>query len=260
MVAKLPEVITRFIKGATLIPDQVGESPCQVYSFVQGNDRFFLKTSSPVYTPTTFSVLREARVLEWAATYLNVPDLLLVAQSAEGEFMITRRVPGEPLYQRIDRKQPVVHLFQEALRQLRAIPVADCPFDAGAAFRLRELAYLISNDLCAEDYDLHQWPGLSLDTPPDLLAHLQATVPDEELTVAHGDLGDSNIFVTPNDEVYFIDVGRAGLADRWMDVAFIHRNLRGEVSEGVAADFIATLGEADKPGKRVFFEQLDELF
>lgn len=258
MLTKFPEVISQFIGSATLIRDEVGESPCDVYSFIQGNDRFFLKISPLIYAPTTFSVLREARVLEWVGKYLNVPDLLLVAQSTEGEFMITRRVPGEPLYQRIDAKQPVVNLFGEALRQLRAVPIDDCPFDAGAAFRLRELAYLISNGLYAEEYDLNQWPGLH--TPQDLLMHLQATMPTEELTFSHGDLGDSNVFVTANDELYFIDLGRAGLADRWMDVAFIHRNLREEVSEGIAADFLNIIGEADKPSKRAFFEQLDELF
>lgn len=260
MLVKFPEVITRFIGKATLIPDEVGESPCQVYSFIQGNDRFFLKMSPLIYAQTTFSVLREARLVEWVSTYLNVPDLVLVAQSTEGEFMITRRVPGEPLYRRIDMKQPVVHLFGEALRQLRAVPIDNCPFNAGAALRLRELAYLIRNDLCAEEYDLNQWPGLGLHTPQDLLAHLQATIPAEELTFAHGDLGDSNIFVTADDELYFIDLGRAGLADRWMDVAFIHRNLRVEVSAEAAADFLNTLDEADKPAKRAFYEQLDELF
>lgn len=260
MLAKFPAVITRFIGNSTLIPDEVGESPCPVYSFTRGNNRFYLKMSASIYAPTTFSVLREARVLEWVSKYLNVPDLVLIAQNIESEFMITRQVPGEPLYQRIDTQQPVVSLFQEALRQLSAVPMDDCPFDAGAAFRLRELAYLISNDLCAEEYDLNQWPGLGLHTTQDLLAHLQATIPTEELTFAHGDLGDSNIFVNGNDELYFIDLGRAGLADRWMDVAFIHRNLREEVSAGVAADFLHTLGEADEPAKRAFFEQLDELF
>jgi len=258
MFASFPDVITRFISQATLVPDQVGESPCAVYSFARGNDRFFLKMSPSIYAPTTFSVRREARLIDWASGYLNVPDLLLVAESHEAEFMITRAVPGEPLYQRIDAKQPVIGLFQEALRRLSAVPAERCPFDAGAAFRLQELAYLIGHNLHAEKYDLGQWPGLH--TPQDLLTHLQATMPAEELTFAHGDLGDSNVFVTAGDELYFIDLGRAGLADRWMDVAFIHRNLREEVSESAAADFLNTLGEADEPGKRTFFEQLDELF
>lgn len=258
MFPTFPEVVTRFIKRATLVADEVGESPCPVYSFTQGDDQFFLKISPSIYASTTFSVLREARVLEWVGSYLNVPDLLLVAESHEAEFMITRRVPGEPLYQRIDTQQPVVSLFQEALRQLRAVPADSCPFDSGTAFRLQELAYLIRNGLHAEKYDLGQWPGLH--TPQDLLAYLQATKPAEELTFAHGDLGDSNVFVTAADELYYIDLGRAGLADRWMDVAFIHRNLREEVSEAVAADFLNTLGETDKPDKRAFFEQLDELF
>lgn len=242
----------------SLIPDEVGESHCPVYSFTQCNDRLFLKMSPSIYAPTTFSVLREARVLDWVGRYLNVSDLVLVAESHEAEFMITRAVPGEPVYQRIDAQQPVVHLFQEALRQLRAVPVNSCPFDARVGFRLQELPHLIRNDLHAEQYDLDQWPGLH--TPQDLLTHIQTTMPTEELTVAYGDLGDSNVFVTAKDELYFIGLGLAGLAERRMDVAFIHRNLREEVSEVVAADFLNALSEADQPDKRAFFEQLDELF
>lgn len=82
----------------------------------------------------------------------------------------------------------------------------------------------------------------------------------EELVFTHGDLGDSNIFVNSHDELYFIDFGRGGLADRWMDIAFIHRDLREEVSDTVATDFITSLKQPDNPTKREYYELLDELF
>ncbi|MCG3462585.1 hypothetical protein L7G72_12115 [Xenorhabdus bovienii] len=40
MPLKLPPVVTRFIDGSLLIRDDIGESPCEVYSFNRGNDRF----------------------------------------------------------------------------------------------------------------------------------------------------------------------------------------------------------------------------
>ena len=127
----------------------------------------------------------------------------------------------------MDAGRPVRGLFAEALRQLRAVPAADCPFQA-ARPRLRELEYLLANDLCDRNYDLEPWPDLS--TPEDLLERLRATLPSEDPVFSHGDLGDSNVFVDAREQLHFIDMGRAGLADRWMDVAFIHRNLREEVS------------------------------
>ncbi|MCH1996233.1 phosphotransferase, partial [Achromobacter xylosoxidans] len=98
----LPGPIADFIGDAPLIADQVGESPSRVYHFIRGNDVFFLKASAAVYAPTTYSVRREAQVLQWLAGHLNVPEVVRVADNADGEFMLTRRVPGVPLQARMD--------------------------------------------------------------------------------------------------------------------------------------------------------------
>ena len=62
------------------------------------------------------------------------------------------------------------------------------------------------------------------------------------------------------DQLHFIDLGRGGIADRWLDIAFIHRNLREDISPDAADIFLEELGVRDEPVKREFFEQLDELF
>ncbi|MDR0218928.1 MAG: aminoglycoside 3'-phosphotransferase [Enterobacteriaceae bacterium] len=268
MLPKLPQHIDYFINGAVLVADEIGESPCSVYHFLRGNERFFLKYSPAVYAGTTYSVMREASVLNWLVDRLNVPEVVSVAESPAGEFMITRGVPGEPLSTwinsswinstEINVQQPVLARFQQALHQVQAVSIADCPFDSGANMRLRELEYLLRNGLYDEQYDFTPWPGIT--TPQGLLTHLYATLPDEERVFSHGDLGDSNIFVDAHGELYFIDLGRGGVADRWLDIAFVHRNLREEVSVAAATALLDTLGDGDNPAKRVFFEQLDELF
>ncbi|MTV37290.1 APH(3') family aminoglycoside O-phosphotransferase [Duganella radicis] len=248
------QTIKRFIGDAALRRDEIGESPCTVHSFRRGKELYFLKTSPAIYTGTTYSVLREATVLQWLSGKVKVPEVVLTARDEQQEYMITRAVPGAPLAEYLKDEQRTLALFQEALRQMQSISIADCPFDSSAAMRLRELEFLISQDLIDEDYDFGAWPGLT--TPQDLLARLHASMPQEELVFSHGDLGDSNIFVTDNDELHFIDLGRGGKADRWLDIAFAHRNLREDVSAELAAQLLTT----DAPAKREFFEQLDELF
>lgn len=254
----LPPPIASFVGDAVLEPDAIGESPCSVSSFVRGGERFFLKTSPAIYAPTTFSVLREARVLDWLAGRLAVPQLVHVGQTETHEVMVTRQAPGEPLAARIAADRPVLPLYHEALKRLAAVPIDDCPFDSGIAARLEELEYLMAKDLIADDYDPGQWPDLN--TPEKLLAHLRATRPSEALVFTHGDLSDGNVFVDERDELYFIDVGRGGKADRWTDVAFVHRGLREDLSPEIAAEFLRARGEPDAPARREFFEQLDELF
>lgn len=253
-----PPAIAGFIGNAALRRDKIGESPCQVHSFKRGKELFYLKASPAVYAPTTYSVRREAAILGWLSGRLNVPEVVLAASSDTHEYMITRAVPGVPLSARVNAGQPVPELFLEALRQVQSVPAAGCPFEAGAHFRLRELDYLLGKGLIDEDYDLAPWPGLA--TPQDLVARLRSTIPQEDLVFAHGDLGDSNVFVDQHDQLHFIDFGRGGLADRWMDIAFAHRNLREDVSDEAAGHLLLGLGLPDAPAKRAFFEQLDELF
>ncbi|MEN5201009.1 APH(3') family aminoglycoside O-phosphotransferase [Pseudomonas wadenswilerensis] len=255
---ELPSAIAQFIGGNQLVADEVGESPASVYGFTRGNERFFLKICATIYTPTTYSVLREARVLQWLDGRLNVPEVAVVSESDAGEFMITRCVPGEPIQARCDDQDAMLALLREALRQLQAVPITNCPFDSSASVRLNELGYLISRELCADDVDLEQWPNLG--TPRKLLAHLHATRPVEERVFSHGDLCDTNVFVDAHDQLHFIDLGRGGIADRWLDIAFAHRNLREDVSDNAANNLLWGLGEPDQSAKRVFFEQLDELF
>ena len=258
MTLKLPRNIDQFIGGAVLVADAIGESPCSVYSFKRGSDRFFLKMCPAIFLPTTYSVLREAQVLSWLAGRLSVPDVVAVAQNLDGDFMITRGVEGQPLQTRINDPSSIVSFFCEAVRQLQAVPFHDCPFDSGVEARLKELDYLLAHKLGEDCYNLEQWPDLH--TPNDLVSHLYKTKPTEDLMFSHGDLCGANVFVDAHDTLHFIDMGRGGIADRWLDIAFVHRFLRKDVSKGSASQFLAQLGEGDHPAKREFFEQLDEFF
>lgn len=253
----LPPAIARFTEGACWTLDEIGESPCTVHRVTKGGNVFFIKTSPAVYATTTYSVRREAAVLRWLDGKLSVPEVILTATTKDAEYMITRAVPGQPLGLVADKRR-VVEAFREALHLVQSVPVDDCPFEAGAAMRLRELDYLMAHGLVDDDADLAQWPGLA--TPADLVRRLQDTVPVEDTVFSHGDLGDSNVFIDAHERIHFIDVGRGGRADRWLDIAFVVRDLRETVSREMADAFLGTLGREDAPDKRLFFEQLDELF
>ncbi|MFJ2332832.1 phosphotransferase [Pseudomonas helleri] len=144
------------------------------------------------------------------------------------------------------------------MRQLQAVPIHDCPFDSSVETRLHEQDYLLTHNLDEDCYNLQQWPYLQ--TPLDLVAHLQKTKPTEDRVFSHGDLCGANVIVDAYDTLHFIDLGRGGSADRWLDIAFVHRFLRKDVSFGAAGEFLTELGEGDDPAKREFFEQLDEFF
>jgi kanamycin kinase len=258
MSLDLPSTIRRFIGDAELITDKIGESPCAVREFQHGGERFFLKSSPTAYANTTYSVRREAQVLDWLSGRLHVPEVVATAERDGEAFMITRAVPGRPLATCIAAGLPVSALFGEALRNLQQVSVSNCPFDASVAMRLRELDILLAKNLIDPDHDLDAWPGLG--TPAKLVAHLHAHVPHQDPVFSHGDLCGNNVFVDVRERLFFIDLGRGGIADRWLDIAFVYRELRDRVAEAKAETIMAALGEPDQPDKRRYFEQLDELF
>ena len=86
--------------------------------------------------------------------------------------------------------------------------------------------------------------------------------------LSHGDLCLPNIFLTENGISGFIDLGDAGVGDRWRDIALCHRSLRhnadgsyGSVKKDVNPDeLFSLLGIRPDPEKLRWYLLLDELF
>lgn len=254
----LPPEVFKFLEGAEVVRHRVGESPARVYAVRKGNDRFFLKFSHRRFSSTTYGVGREAGVLQWLSGKVSVPEVMLSAENATWQCMVTRAVPGKPLSDVIGDENRCVEAFAEAVRQLQAISIADCPFDSRIAVRLAELDELIRMDKIDREADLSVYPGVR--TPDDLVARLKSEKFVEDPVFSHGDLGDSNLFLDDRDRISFIDLGRGGIADRWMDIAFACQNLAHEVSQPAVKKFLSRLGLPDQPERRKYFEMLDELF
>ncbi len=58
---------------------------------------FFLKRSSTLYTETTYSVSREAKMLSWLSEKLKVPELIMTFQDEQFELMITKAINAKPI-------------------------------------------------------------------------------------------------------------------------------------------------------------------
>lgn len=114
-------------------------------------------------------------------------------------------------------------LLVRAIKLLHAVSISDCPFTSDIKMRLKELDYLLASDLA--DVDISNWQDATDFTEPqELYRWLRENKPQEDFVFSHGDLG-ANIFIK-DDEIYFYDLARCGVADRWLDVAFCVRDIR----------------------------------
>lgn len=141
---------------------------------------------------------------------------------------------------------------------MATIDISTCPFNCAINFRLSELDYLLGNKLAAEaDFYEGNTPFL---TPEDLVSYLKSNSPGEELVFSHGDLCDSNMVILDNHVYSFIDWGRGGRADKWLDIAFSVRNIQEDLGRKYVDLFFTLLGIEPDWNKIKYFIWLDELF
>ncbi|MBQ3918115.1 MAG: phosphotransferase, partial [Oscillospiraceae bacterium] len=103
--------------------------------------------------------------------------------------------------------------------------------------------------------------------PADLLTWLEKNKPSFEPALSHGDLCLPNILIDGG-KIGYIDIGDAGIGDKWRDLVLLSRSLRhntdgtyGKVYPGYYDDMLFDeLGIAPDREKLRYYTLLDELF
>jgi aminoglycoside 3'-phosphotransferase-2 len=98
-------------------------------------------------------------------------------------------------------------------------------------------------------------------SPRALLESLTRRKPSEDVVVVHGDATLSNMVISSDLSVAFIDCGHAGRADPYVDLALVAEGLAGRFGATTVDDFMKAYGGAtlDKEKARYFLD-LYELF
>ncbi|WP_188964655.1 APH(3') family aminoglycoside O-phosphotransferase [Deinococcus aquiradiocola] len=251
----LPDALRRVLPAARWEAVTDGESGAGVWR----STRHVLKAVPRVGLERPLQA--EALRLRWLAARLPVPDVLGYEVTPDAEFLAMERLRGVPLHHpdALVHPERVTGLLARALRELHALPVRDCPFNASLvptlhAARARVEAGLVD----AEDFD----PEREGRTPASLLRELLLTRPArEDLVVTHGDPCLPNLILDGEYLSGFIDVGRLGIADRHADLALAHRSLGRNLSPQWAERFLDLYGRTlVDPARLQYYALLDELF
>jgi aminoglycoside phosphotransferase len=205
---------------------------------------------------------QEVRVLKWLrGKGLSAPKPLRLEHEDDATFFLMSEVPGASLAELAEELGPsqCMRLAAKYLRTLHSINVNDCPFERHLNVTLAKARENIEQGLVDEgDFDRdHQEKPARV-----LYQELMTNLPKEDLVFTHGDYCFPNIIVNEGQISGVVDLGRAGVADRYQDIALFLRSFRTNRGEPDLELFLREYGliSALDQSKQSFFRKLDEFF
>ena len=206
-------------------------------------------------------LLGEKKRLDWLQGRLPVPAVVGYASDDRHEYLLLTALPGRDVASLIgaEPNERVVRLLAAGLRAIHAVPIHDCPFDMTLNREIERARHNVANGLVdAADFD-DERRGRSA---AELFEELQAERPaGEDVVFTHGDYCLPNVMVEGDEVSGFVDWGRAGVADRYKDIALVVRSLKRNAGEDLALAFFTAYGLACPDADKVaYYKLLDEFW
>lgn len=205
----------------------------------------------------------EQKRLEWLQNKLPVPEVVDYYSDDTHTYMLITEVSGfmacEPQF--AQNIPALACALAEGMQLIHSLDIHDCPFDQTATTQIARAQSRMHAGLVDEtDFD-ERFQYMSA---TDVFAFLTANKPlTEDIVFTHGDYCLPNVLLHPKTHAIsgFIDLSRAGTADRYQDIALATRSLAHNFGPGHHQTLWSAYG-LDKPvhEKLSFYLALDEFF
>lgn len=250
---EIPAQIGRYVAGWR--DELAWESPLARTWLLTGpaGERRYLK-SAPADAEVPLRA--EAVRLRWAGCHgLPVPAVVAAGAAGQAEWLLTEALPGRSAVDRELRAEPgaLVPVLAEGLRRFHETSPDQCPFRSEAEMTLAEAGRRVRAGLI-NTADLHsEHAHLS---PAAALDELERLRPErEDLVVCHGDYCLPNVLISGGAATGFVDLGRLGVADRWLDIAIGSWSVTWNLGPGWEDLFFASYG-VGRDDRRIAFYRL----
>ena len=256
----LPLKIAEFTKGKKYRTDCVGMSDSQVLVF----EDMVLKIQE-----SCGETENEAKMIKWLYGRLPVPELIAHETAKNTSFILMSKIKGHMLCGCAFANDPkkIISFLAEGLKMMWSIGTESCPCDNTLHLRLDTAKSNVEKGLVdTENAEPETFGDGGFGSPEELLKWLRDNKPNEEPVLTHGDYSLENIFVSDGKISGFIDLGKAGVADKWQDIAICYRSLTHIFAEEYAKGLFdpdmlfEKLGIEKDEEKLKYYILLDELF
>lgn len=271
-VAGLPDLVADAIGDSTWSTVRGGVSDASVHLLrdADGSVRFLKAAAGDPTDPESPAglVAAEHANLVRLAGLLPVAEVVAYTTTTAAAFLLTTAVAGSPAtdpdhHQDADA---LVRALAEGLRRVHDLPLDGRADLVGLEPRLRRARTRVGRGLVDRaDFE----PAYARFTPERLLELLEDARPagEEDLVVVHGDPTCSNLLLGLGTGAElgrlavtgYVDLDRAGVADRYLDLAIAARSLARNLSPEALGPFFHAYGiEAPDLLKVDFYVLLDE--
>lgn len=244
--------------GAEVELQVIGESRADVFRIRQANSTdLFIKSEM---AGALSELPAEVERLRWMRSVgLPCPVVLDALQHDGRHWLLMSAVAGCDLASATDlTPTQVTSILAQALRNLHALPWADCPFDHRPDQRvLAAKARVDAKAVDETDFD-DERQGL---TAEQVFAQLVAAQPHTlDPVVTHGDACLPNLLADGAVFSGFIDCGRLGVSDRYQDLALAARSVARNLGDEWVAAFFDAYGVSPDAERIRFYQLLDEFY
>ncbi len=240
-----PEKMASLTAGKAYQAEEIGRSGATVLLY----DDMVLKIEK-----TSESADREYAILKWLDGKLPVPCVLAFARENGFNYLLMSKISGKMACDAEQKHENVVKGLAKGIKMLWSVDITGCPvmWDVNTKLKLAKEKLSERAELTA------------------LYDELSENRPCEELVFSHGDYCLPNVFLEGSDCVGFLDLGSAGVADKWYDVmmclwslSYNFKTLGGmdeETYQRYEALFFEELGLTPNEEKMNYYAKLDAFF
>ncbi|WP_332697075.1 APH(3') family aminoglycoside O-phosphotransferase [Halalkalibacter lacteus] len=255
---EVPQSLARLINGYSWKQITIGHSDAKT---------FLLK--GPVYNqylkiqPNTSieNLNHEKEKLEWLQGKLSVPEVLYYDKDETNEYLLITEIKGinasDKSYEA--RLSFLMELLASGLKTVHSLNIENCPFNQKLDIKIKEARKRVENGLVDEGNFDEVRKGFKPKELFDELISKKSII--EDLVFTHGDYCLPNIIIDEGKVSGFIDWGRAGVSDRYQDLALAIRSISYNFGREHIPIFLKEYGVKELDESKIFYYQLmDEFF
>lgn len=226
---QLPLDISSLISNSPWIKKTEGKSgdSCFLVSLQDGN-RGYLKSYNGKKRP---DYKNEIEIVNWLNGKFSTSKILAHGEKDYHRFILWSQLDGMAGNELVKyySSELIIKLCAENLKCIHQLPIQHCPSDKSLKFKIPEaitnaddgLVELDDLDKMRKDWSLVQIKEALYESIPD----------SEDLVFTHGDFCLPNIIFRDTQLSGLIDLGRAGVADRYQDIALALRSLKSNLNQ-----------------------------